>query len=663
MFVIVPLLCFVFLFAIFYEKSWENGDSSRWRTCFLSASLAWGVLLTAITELLSVLSLLTFGWLLALWGLASLITFIYLALVKKPREISKKIIFPNSPFLIILLAGMAFVVVTVGLIALIAPPNNWDSMTYHMSRVVHWIQNRSVRFYPTHIPTQLYHNPWAEFAIMNLQALSGGDRFANLVQWYSMLGSIVGVTVIAEQLGADLRGQIFAAVIAATIPEGILEASSTQNDYVTSFWILCLSHYVIHLNTKQNLASSIGAASSLGLAILTKATAYVWAFPFLLWLFLSGLKTWRWKLPKVAIVIALIAVAINIGHYARNFELYGSPIGSVQDAPQYTNDGFTVSALVSNVMRNLALHIGTPSARVNLFSEREIRLLHGFLNTDPDDRRTTLPTRSPKFFVPALATHEDTAGNPLHILMVGLVIAVIVKWRGFPVGGRAAYLMAVTGGFLLFALILKWQPYHTRLLVPFFVLFAPLIAVVLCRISNERAANSMIAVLLLSSLLWVFCNESRPIAGKSWSWTARLNLSSSILKTSRINQYFSNRPDLIRHYVGASDFVKTRECRNVGLSIGVNDWEYPFWVLLNESSNVVRLEHVNVTNESWLKSRVHPFNDFIPCAIISVSPDQQKEIDMAGIVYLRDWSSGQVSVLTPRGACDTAAIAASDKLT
>src|SRR5207249_7216195 len=151
-------------------------------------------------------------------------------------------------------------------------------------------------------------------------------------------------------------------------------------------------------------------------------------------------------------------------------------------------------------------------------------------------------------------THEDITGNPLHILMAVLFIGVIVKWRGFPVEGPAAYLMAVTGGFLLFALILKWQLYNSRLLLPFFVLFAPLIAVVLCRISNERWANSMIAVLLLFSLLWVFCNESRPIAGKSWS--APLDLNNSILKTSRINQYFSNRPDLFRHYVGASDFVK-----------------------------------------------------------------------------------------------------------
>ena len=34
-------------------------------------------------------------------------------------------------------------------------------------------------------------------------------------------------------------GQILSAVICATIPMGILEGSSTQTDYTTSFWLVC----------------------------------------------------------------------------------------------------------------------------------------------------------------------------------------------------------------------------------------------------------------------------------------------------------------------------------------------------------------------------------------------------------------------------------------
>jgi len=89
---------------------------------------------------------------------------------------------------------------------------------FHMSRVVHWIQNKSVAHYPTHILRQLHQNPWSEFGILQFQILSSSDRLANLVQWFSMVGAVLGVSLIAKRLGADLRGEVFAAVTVATVP-------------------------------------------------------------------------------------------------------------------------------------------------------------------------------------------------------------------------------------------------------------------------------------------------------------------------------------------------------------------------------------------------------------------------------------------------------------
>ena len=104
-----------------------------------------------------------------------------------------------------------------------------------MAQVRHWIQQQSVAHYPTHITRQLFSNPWAEFTIAHLFLLTGTDRLANSVQWFSMVGSLIAVSLIAARLGADKRGEVLAAVVAATIPMGILQASSTQNDYVTAF--------------------------------------------------------------------------------------------------------------------------------------------------------------------------------------------------------------------------------------------------------------------------------------------------------------------------------------------------------------------------------------------------------------------------------------------
>jgi hypothetical protein len=94
---------------------------------------------------------------------------------------------------------VAFVAV-IGVIAVVAPPNTWDGMSYHMARVAHWIQDQSVRHFSTSYLPQLYQMPWAEFAITHLQILSGSDIFANCVQWGGMAGSLIGVSWLAGLL-------------------------------------------------------------------------------------------------------------------------------------------------------------------------------------------------------------------------------------------------------------------------------------------------------------------------------------------------------------------------------------------------------------------------------------------------------------------------------
>ena len=172
---------------------------------------------------------------------------------------------------------------TIGLIALIAPPNTNDSMSYHMSRVVHWQQNHSIAHYPTHILRQIVLPPGAELAILHLQILSESDRFANLVQWLSVAAGLCGVSLIAKELGADVRGQILSVVVCATLPMVILQASSTQNDAVEAFWMTCLVYFLLVMRRRQEWFYPYLVGMSLGLALLTKATAYLLAPPFLIW--------------------------------------------------------------------------------------------------------------------------------------------------------------------------------------------------------------------------------------------------------------------------------------------------------------------------------------------------------------------------------------------
>jgi len=388
MFAILPLAAFLFLFLIFCTKN-------CWRSSFLKAAIVWASSLTIITEFLSFFKSLTFIWLLIVWSLIIIgLPFLYYQLLQQRNQSRSKIqaskwnkVLNNLP-LRVLFFGIAFIVVTVGLIAVIAPPNTMDSMSYHMPRVMHWIQNHSVEHYPTSFTPQLFLAPWGEFAILHLQVLSGGDQYANMIQWFSMIGSILGSSLIAKQLGAKLYGQTFSAVLCATIPMGILQASSTKNDYVLAFWLTCMVyHILLTIKAEANKGNIWEIGLSFGLASLTKPTAYLYAFPFLIWLFFSKIKSLRWQLWKPISQIAILALSINIFHFSRNLELFHSPFGTTPANITYKNQVFGFSFFLSNVIRNLALHISTPIPSVNRFLIKCVSTIHSILNVDINDPR------------------------------------------------------------------------------------------------------------------------------------------------------------------------------------------------------------------------------------------------------------------------------------
>jgi hypothetical protein len=607
----------------------------------LGAAVAWGVLLTAITEALSALQALTFEWLLGAWGAVAIgMAAVYVRPNKGKLSLPVVPAVPLSQSLPVV--GVSLIVATVGLIALLAAPNNTDSMIYHMSRVVHWIQNRSVAHYPTHITRQLHHNPWAEFAIMNLQVLSSGDRFANLAQWFSMSGSLVAVTVIARQLGAGAHGQILAAVIAATLPMGILQGSSTQNDYVVGFWLACLVYYVLEatINRRDDPKVVLGAGAALGLAILTKSTAYAFALPFLVWFFFSSPRRVRWR---TALAVGCVAMCLNVGHYWRNLDLFGTALGPRYGGrlavSSYINDAFTPSALTSNVVRNIALHIGTPFTTLNSATERAIRKLHGILGIDADDSRTTWHGKT--FHVWIMSNHEDRAGNPLHLVLIMLFVGLAATFaKRRENRDLLIYAAALVVAFVLFIACLKWQPWHSRLHLPLFVLWSPAIGSVVSRSFSRRWVTSLAAILLLAAIPWVFYNKSRPLL-ESGTLLAR----HGIATTARIDQYFANLPRLRDPYLRAAGFLRSRGCSEIGLVLHEGDVEYLMLMAIYHTGNdAVRLEHVDVRNVSTVKSTVAPFNDFRPCAVISTRLEADTEMTIGGIVYRREGSWGPVEV-------------------
>ena len=265
---ILPLLCFVLLFLTFERRPrFKGADQHDWRDSWLAASICWGVAIAVFTEALGLAHLISRGALLVTWSAFAIV----LALGEGDGGAARRgtsLTFgrwrKDGTLRDPLVTGLLVVFALLAMLAILAPPNNWDSMVYHMGRVVHWMQNRSVDHYPTSIDRQLYLGPWTEFAILHFQVLTGGDRWANLVQWMAMPGCAIAASLIARQLGAASPAQLTAAVVVAATPVAILESTSTQTDLTVAFWLACFVYYAraLHDSTSDAHDRSTGDVHS-----------------------------------------------------------------------------------------------------------------------------------------------------------------------------------------------------------------------------------------------------------------------------------------------------------------------------------------------------------------------------------------------------------------
>ncbi|MEV0153557.1 hypothetical protein AB0H57_07420 [Micromonospora sp. NPDC050686] len=185
-----------------------------------------------------------------------------------------------------LLAGAVLAVVLGELVvALLAEPNNFDSQTYHLPKVEHWVAQRSLEFWPTAIHRQVTIPPGAEYLLLHLRLFTGGDGLHNLVQWGAGVGCLLAVTRVTAQLGGGRRAQLLTAFVLATTPMVVLQSTSTQTDLVVAAWVACAATLALDgLRRRAGLGSLLALGAAAGLTAVTKTSGLIGVGPLLvLW--------------------------------------------------------------------------------------------------------------------------------------------------------------------------------------------------------------------------------------------------------------------------------------------------------------------------------------------------------------------------------------------
>jgi hypothetical protein len=560
------------------------------RDSLLRALVLFGGITVAITELLSPFHLLRRVPLAVAWTAVAMAAAAW-SWRRRPGLPRMTI----RPLEAIIAAVIAMIAATVGLTAVLSPPNSADAMAYHMPRVIYWAQAGSVAFFPTPYFNQITLQPLAEYIMLHTYVLSGGDHFINLIAFGAFLGSMVAVSALGDALGLSGRGQAFAALFCATLPNGILQASGAKNDSLLALWLVCLLYFAARRNAPF-------AGLTLGLALATKATAYLFAPPMLAILMLyrpPPLKT----MLRMAGYLAGGALLINTPQYLRNLSLSGSPLG--YDSAQgdgvfrWRNERPGWQSTVSNALRNTSEQLGARSPRWNQAVFDAVVHIHRWLGIDPQDPATTW--RYAVYEAPRNAkNHEADANNRWHLLLLGAAAVFVAATRRRT---WMVYGLALLAAFLLFCYYLKWQPFLARLELPLFVLGAPLAGCLLEALRPNILALALCILLVNNTRAALFENWTRPLHGPR-----------NLFITSRQDNYFADMTQWNNRasYLPAIDLTAASGCRTVGIDISRNQLEYPFQALLLERNPNVRFVHTGVENAS---ARYYPANRPQVCAV------------------------------------------------
>lgn len=98
-------------------------------------------------------------------------------------------------------------------------PYNWDSMTYHLARIVNWKQNRSVLPYATHIERQVASPVLGAYVNLFVYIIYGEhDRLLNLLQCFSFGANAVLLYGISRKLGIGTRTSFLAPLLYICTP-------------------------------------------------------------------------------------------------------------------------------------------------------------------------------------------------------------------------------------------------------------------------------------------------------------------------------------------------------------------------------------------------------------------------------------------------------------
>ena len=519
MYILLILLAFILLAFSFYGlgiNSYKNGFLFDLRLSIIKAFIGIAFFSYLTSELLSIFNVFSFNFVLISWLLINGII-IYLNTEKIKLNVlsifSQKVKISKKERRILFFIFF-LIILPLLLLAIFIPPNNWDSMAYHIPRVEHWIQNKNIYPYPTNIVRQVLTSPLSEYMIANFQILTGTDDFSNLVQFASFIFILFSSTLIFSVLKINYKGQLFLLLALLSLPMMLFQATTTQTDLLASFFFLSFILFgLLIIQSDDNFKTNfIFLASSLTLGILTKYHIAIFAAPIIFYLLYNLIKKKNNKNIIFATLISCLAIAIIlVPLFARNIYFFGSITGKdlFDENATIINSTISIQNMLSNNFKHIVDFISIP---INGYNNLLFSLNHTLHNIIGISENSLGNNWAGEPFTVNNYLNEDTAGSIIHAALIIISLFLVFKSKH-----KTKLLLLFAYCFIafsLYGLLFRFTPFDIRLLLPV-LLFMIIITtyIIYTSITSKFIINALMFLFLIISIFPVYFNRAKPIIG------------------------------------------------------------------------------------------------------------------------------------------------------
>lgn len=612
------MLLAAILFYILYETIEDKAKRYSY------AIVSWVTYMYILTEFLSMIHLVNQVGIYTGWIILDVILVIIICKVKKSK-VSIKLNIKNGLCMaknappIHALAGIVTFLWAIGTI-----PYNWDSMTYHLARVAHWAQNESVGHFATNNIRQVASPALSEFVNLHVYIIWGNnDQLLHILQWSCYITSAWLITKLAYRLGCSEKWAKISSLLFMCMPIAFAEALTTQVDLFACVWLLIFTYFILDfILSKENITytkSNVNTCLMMGACVvygyLTKPTVSVGMLMMTIGLLVICIKRKNPIIPLLkllAIVTPLIVLFISpeiirniITFHAINPPFVGQRqlVGTVK--PTY---------LTINFLKNFTFNFP------NIYVYRSDRIVYDFVTTAARILHVELNHPSIAEDGYPFSVHEaqcfgqDTAINPV-VLILSIISLCWCLYRHIKHKQKAAALTYFAFGmFCLFCVIVRWELFVSRYMLPYFALLCPIISIQFqdiyenCRIKS--AGHAAISIIHFCCIIDLF----------AMTW-----YHGGIMKGGWKDEYYVNNLNVAEEYREIINDICNSDIKNVGLKLELNAYEYPLWITNKDN---LYLSHINVENETAKYSN----EDFVPDCIISTYGAEDK-VEFGGKQY------------------------------